>query len=210
MLTFFVKKMSFILGKKLNMTRVFTEDGVSVPVTIIEADPCVVTYVKTAEKDGYNSVQLGFGAKKHINKPEKGHLKDLGSFATLKEFRVNDLGEVKVGDKIDVSVFNPGDEIEVTGTSKGKGFQGVVKRHGFKGGPGSHGQKHTKRAPGSIGAKGPERVFKGVKMAGRTGGERSFVRGLKVVSVDKDSNMIFIKGAVPGRKGTLIEIVSQK
>ncbi len=202
--------MKFILGKKLNMTQLFDENGKVVPVTLIEVDPCTVTYLKTEEKDGYSAVQVGVGEKKNINKPEKGHLKDLGQFSVLKEFRVDNSSDYKIGDKIDLTVFEVGDEVSVAGISKGKGFQGVVKRYNFGGGPASHGQKHNLRTPGSIGALGPQKVFKGKKMPGRMGSDRVFVKGLKIVKVDADSNILAISGAVPGRRGTLIEIVSKK
>ena len=192
------------------MTQLFDESGKVVPVTLIEVDPCTVTYLKTEEKDGYSAVQIGVGEKKNINKPEKGHLKDLGQFSILKEFRVDNSSDYKIGDKIDLSVFEAGDEVSVAGVSKGKGFQGVVKRYNFGGGPASHGQKHNLRTPGSIGALGPQKVFKGKKMPGRMGSDRVFVKGLKVVKVDADSNILAVSGAVPGRRGTLIEIVSKK
>jgi len=201
--------MKFILGKKLNMTQIFNESGKVMPVTLIEVGPCTVTQIRTDEKDGYTSVQIGSFAKKKMNKPEKGHLKDLGQFALLKEFKAEDAANYNVGDKIEASVFSEGDKINVTGISKGKGFQGVVKRHGFHGGPASHGQKHTLRSPGSIGAGGIQRVFKGVKMAGRTGSDRVLVKGLKVVKVDMENNVLAVSGAVPGRVGTILEIVSK-
>ncbi|MBI3671290.1 50S ribosomal protein L3 [Candidatus Azambacteria bacterium] len=201
--------MKFIIGKKLNMTQIFDEGGKVVPVTLVEVDPCTVTQIRTEEKDGYKAVQIGSGHKKNINKPEKGHLKDLGQFLFLKEFRT-DAENYKVGDKIEISTFAVGDGVNVSGISKGKGFQGVVKRHHFSGGPGSHGQAHNLRSPGSIGAGGVQRVFKGRRMAGRTGSDRVFTKGLKVVKVDAENGILAISGALPGRKGTLVEIVSQK
>ncbi len=201
--------MKFILGKKLNMTQIFDESGKVTPVTLIEADPCTVTQVKTDKTDGYTAVQLGSFTKKKINKPEKGHFKDFGQFAVLKEFKALDAGNYNVGDKVDISVFSEGEKVNVTGISKGKGFQGVVKRHGFAGGPGSHGQKHTLRSPGSIGAGGVQKVFKGVRMAGRMGSDRILVKGLKVVKVDTENNILAVSGAVPGRKGTVLEVVAK-
>lgn len=204
--------MKFILGTKENMTEFFTEEGKAVPVTIVSAGPCVVTQVKTKEKDGYSAVQVGFGKRreKNINKAQKGHFKDLGSFRYVKEFRLEEDSSHKVGDKLQVGdIFEAGDIVRVSGTSKGKGFQGVVKRHGFAGGRRTHGQKHSEREAGSIGATGPARVFKGTKMAGRMGGDRVTEKNLKIVSVSKDSNIVFISGAVPGIRGGLIEVVKK-
>lgn len=204
--------MKFILGKKLGMSQVFDENGQVVPVTLIEAGPCWVAQVKTKEKDGYQSVQIGFEEikEKKVKKPRKGHLKKAGFkkyFRYLKEFKD---GDFKTGDKIDASLFNQGEIVKVSGISKGKGFQGVVKRHGFSGFPATHGTKHGLRAPGSIGSAFPERVFKGRKMAGRMGSDRVTTQGLKIVQIDKENNLLAVKGAVPGRKGTLLEIVTTK
>jgi len=204
--------MKFILGKKLGMSQVFDKEGRVVPVTLVKAGPCSVIQAKTKDKDGYQAVQVGFEkiSSKKVKKPQKGHFSKADSkryFRYLREFKNSDL---KTGDKIDVSVFNVGDAVRVSGISKGKGFQGVVKRYGFKGGPASHGTKHTKRAPGSIGSAFPQRVFKGKKMAGRMGSERITVKGLKIVQVDEENNLLAIKGAVPGRKGTLLEIIATK
>lgn len=203
--------MKFILGIKQNMTQVFDEDGKVHPGTLISAGPVVVVQIKGEEKDGYSAVQIGYGEKnkKNINKAQRGHFGDLGNFRYLREFRFGKnqkLENIKVGDKIDVSVFEKGDKIEVSGISKGKGFQGVVKRHGFHGGPRSHGQKHSEREPGSIGATGPQRVFKGMRMAGRMGSDRVTVKKLKVLAIDKEKNQILVLGAIPGKRGTLIEI----
>ncbi len=203
-------KMKFILGTKEKMTQVFDKEGLVYPVTVIQAGPVVVTQIKDEEKDDYSAVQVAFGEKKekNINKPLKGHFKDLGNFRYSKEFRLGkDAGEYKVGDKIDLSIFEVGDEVTVSSISKGKGFQGVVKRHGFHGGRRSHGQKHSEREPGSIGATGPQRVFKGTKMGGRMGSDRVTIKGLKIAQIDKESNQILVKGAIAGRKGTLVEIV---
>ncbi len=199
--------MKFILGKKLNMTQIFDKDGNVVPVTLVEVDDCTVVQKKTNEKDGYDAVQVGFGYKKRLNKPEKGHMKDLGQFAVLKEFK--GVFDYNVGDKIGISTFEEGDVVNVTGTSKGKGFQGVVKRYNFAGGPASHGQKHNLRTPGSIGALGPQKVFKGKKMPGRMGSNRVFVKNLRIVKIDKDNKIFAISGAVPGKRGTILEIVQK-
>ncbi|MDD5342258.1 MAG: 50S ribosomal protein L3 [Patescibacteria group bacterium] len=198
--------MKFILGKKIGMSERFQADGKVVPVTMIQAGPCPVTQVRTKEKDGYQAVQLGFGAKKKLAKPLKGHLKELGLLRYLREFRIADEIKYKTGDKITVETFEVGNTVKVTGTSKGKGFQGVVKRHHFAGGPASHGHKDNLRAPGSIGATDPGRVFKGVRMAGRMGGERVSVRNLKVVEIDKENNLLYLNGAVPGCRNSLVMI----
>lgn len=205
--------MKFILGRKLNMTQIFDKDGVVYPATLIEATPIVVTQVKTEESDGYNALQVAAGVKNpnRINKALKGHLKDLGAYADLREFRTEatdaSTSAHKVGDKIDVSQFKEGDVVTVSATSKGKGFQGVVKRHGFHGGPRTHGQKHSEREPGSIGGGLRNKVPKKMRMAGRMGGDRVTVKHLKVLSIDPASNLLYISGAVPGRRGTLVEIV---
>ncbi len=203
--------MKFILGTKVNMTQVFDETGVVHPVTVIKAGPVVVTQVKGMTKDGYSAVQVGFGEKraKNINKPLTGHMKE-GKFAHLKEFRTSPESTLAVGDTIDLSTFAAGDVVVVSSTSKGKGFQGVVKRHGFKGGPRSHGQKHSEREPGSIGGAGRDggRVAKGKRMAGRMGGDRITLKGLTIVSVKPETGEMFIRGAVPGRRGTLVEVVA--
>jgi large subunit ribosomal protein L3 len=204
--------MKFILGTKENMAEYFSEEGLVIPVTIVSATPSTVTRVFSKDKDGYDSVQVGFGAQKkeRITKGAAGAMK--GAFyKTLKEFRLkpNDISEVKEGDMIDVSAFAPGDKIIVSSISKGKGFQGVVKRHGFHGGPRTHGQKHSEREPGSIGGGLRTHVPKGMRMAGRMGSDRITQKNLQVVFVDKENNLILIKGAVAGRKGTLVEIVSR-
>lgn len=202
--------MAFILGKKLGMSQVYDDKGNVIPVTVVEAEPNTVVHIKTKDKDKYESIQVGFGTRKekNIKKPQKGHFKDLGNFSLLKEFRV-ETSDMKVGDKIDVSVFNPGDPIRVTGMTKGKGFQGVVKRHGFKGMPRSHGHRSVQRHAGSIGQRFPQHTLKGMKMAGRMGHDKLTVRGLKVVVVDKENNLLAIKGAVPGNKGGILMIQSQ-
>lgn len=200
--------MKFILGRKLNMTQIFDKEGLVHPVTLVEASPIVVSQVKTKENDGYTAVQVATGTKNpnRINKAIKGHIKDLGAFASIREFRVDNPSQ-KVGDKIDVSIFKEGDVIEVSAISKGKGFQGVVKRHGFGGGPRTHGQKHSEREPGSIGGGLRNKVPKKMRMAGRMGGDRITVKNLKVMHIDSTSNTLYISGAIPGRRGTLIEII---
>lgn len=199
--------MKFILAKKLEMTQVFRPDGTVVPVTLVQAGPCVVTQVKSADKDGVNAVQIGFLPAKKLNKPEAGHLKDLSQMSELRDFRIEDGSELKRGDAIEATVFAPGDLVHVSGVSKGKGFQGVVKRHGFAGSPASHGHKDQLRMPGSIGAGGPQHVFKGRRMAGRMGNDRVTVQKLQVVEV-RDGGILAIKGAVPGARNTVLEIVS--
>lgn len=203
--------MKFILAKKDSMTQVFNEKGVVTPVTVLSVDPIVVTQVKDVARDGYVAVQLGYGVKKekNISKSLKGHFAGKGMFAHTKEYRqVGDEVLPELGAKIDVSVFAPGDTVRVSALSKGKGFQGVVKRHGFAGGPRSHGQKHSEREPGSIGGGGRAggRVAKGMRMAGRMGNDVVTVKGLKILQVNKDENVLVISGAVPGRKGTLVEV----
>ena len=203
--------MKFILGRKLNMTQVFDKDGVVHAATLVEANPIVVTQLKTIENDGYKAVQVASGKKNpnNINKAIKGHLGDLGAFSDLREFRLDDAPEFsnKVGDKIDIAQFKEGDVIEVSAISKGKGFQGVVKRHGFGGGPRSHGQKHSEREPGSIGGGLRNKVPKKMRMAGRMGSDKITVKNLKVIHIDSASNTLYISGAIPGRRGTLVEII---
>lgn len=190
------------------MTQVFAEDRTVAPVTAIEAGPCFVTQVKREAKEGYNAVQLGFGEAKRLSSPEKGHLKKLGMLKHLREFEVEDIESVEVGQKVDVSIFRPGDLVDITGTSKGKGFQGGVKRHGFAGGPKTHGQSDRHRAPGSIGSSAtPGRVFKGIKMAGQMGNEQVTVQKLTVVEADTERNLLLVRGAVPGAKNGLLRIM---
>ena len=203
--------MKQFLGKKVGMTRIFAEDGASVPVTVIEAGPCKVTQVKTAEKDGYRALQVAFGEKRKslINKPLSGHLKKSGLEVTrwLSELKLEDGDNFEVGQSLDVSILHPGDIIKVSGTSKGLGFQGAVRRHHFAGGPKTHGQSDRHRAPGSIGASSfPSRTFRGQRMAGRMGGDTVTVKNLKVVEVDKEHNALLVKGAVPGKPNGLVKI----
>jgi len=194
-----------LLGRKIGMTQLFQDDG-EVVVTAIEAGPCFVIQVKTETKDGYNAVQLGFGEAKALSSPKKGQVKDIGQLKHLREFQVDDVKSVQVGQKVDTDVFKPGDLINVIGISKGKGFAGVVKRHHFAGGPKTHGQSDRHRAPGSIGATtSPGRVFKGMRMAGHMGDRRVTVRNLKVLNVDLKRHLLLVRGAVPGaRKGLLL------
>lgn len=199
------------------MTQIFGENGAVQPVTVLSVEPMVVSQIKTQEKDGYSAVQVGSGSRlaKNTSKPVKGHLKDVDSTAkenrnsaVLKEFRMKDVSALNKGDQISIETFEVGDKVNVSATSKGKGFQGVVKRHGFHGGPRSHGQKHSEREPGSIGGGGRKggKVIKGMRMAGRMGSDRITVKNLKIVGIDKESNEMMISGAIPGRRGTLVEI----
>lgn len=200
--------MKFIVAKKQNMTQIFDEVGNSFAATILKAEPNTITQIKNLDKDGYKAVQVGFGTKKEnkVGKAEAGRVKDLGTFEGYKEFRLEGEADLKRGDKVSVSQFEKGEEVEVSGISKGKGFQGVVKRHGFAGGPRTHGQKHSERKPGSIGVGGIQRVFKGTRMAGRMGADRVTTKNLEVLSIDADNDILILKGAVPGRKGTIIEV----
>ena len=196
-----------IIGRKLGMTQLFSGDGKAEAVTAIEAGPCTVIQVKTVAREGYNAVQLGFGEAKRLKSPQRGHLKELGQFRYLREFRVDDIEAIEVGERVDVSLFKEGDLIDITGISKGKGFAGVVKRHHFAGGPKTHGQSDRHRAPGSIGASAsPGRVFKGMRMAGHMGNERVTARHLKVLEANPDRNLLLVKGAVPGAKNGLLLI----
>jgi len=195
------------------MSQVFEEDGKVIPVTVVEVEPNVVVQVRTKEKDGYEAVQVGTGTRKikNINKPQKGHYKDLGNFETLKEFRITEAGgqELKAGDKFDASVFAVGDKVRVTGMSKGKGFAGVMKRHGFHGMPHSHGHHHVARHAGSIGQRFPQHTLPGMRMAGRMGADQVTTRGLKIVRVDVENGLLAVKGATPGYRGQLLMIQSQ-
>ena len=204
--------MKFILAKKEHMTEYFSEDGKVIPVTVLSAGPVTVTRIFEKSKDGYNSIQIGFGTelKQRINKPRAGVLKG-ALHKTLKEFRLKpgDKSEAKAGDVIDVSAIAPGDKVQVSSVSKGKGFQGVVKRHGFHGGPRTHGQKHSEREPGSIGGGLRTHVPAGMRMAGRMGSDRITQKNLQVVFVDKENNLMLVKGAISGKRGSLVEIVSR-
>ncbi|MCX6786922.1 MAG: 50S ribosomal protein L3 [Candidatus Kaiserbacteria bacterium] len=205
------EKMKFILAKKEGMTRIFAEDGRAHAGTILVADPIVVTQVKTKDgKDAYAAVQIGFGARKtkNIGKAVLGHTKGKG-YAAIREFKTDDVTEV--GTTIDASTFAVGDTVRVSGLTKGKGFAGVVKRHGFHGGPRSHGQKHSEHEAGSIGGSGGRaggRVAKGIRMAGRMGADRVTIENLKILAVDAKAGKIIVSGAVPGHRGTLLEVTS--
>ncbi|MEA3295645.1 MAG: 50S ribosomal protein L3 [Patescibacteria group bacterium] len=195
----------FLMGKKLEMTQIFDEKGNVIPVTLVESEECVITQIKTKEKDGYDATQIGFIKKtKNIKKTDKTK-----EFKHIKEFRnlkKNEKQEMKKGDKIDVSIFEQGDKVKVSGVSRGKGFQGAVKRWGFHGRNATHGVKHEQRTLGSVGCAYPQRVIKGKKMPGRMGFDRVSIKNLKIIKIDKENNLIAIKGAVPGRRGTLLEI----
>ena len=201
-----------IIGRKVGMTQIFDEKGNVIPVTVIEAGPCVVAQVKTEETDGYNAVQLGFGdvKDKHINKPEAGHFAKakLANKKHLREFRLDSIEGIKVGDEVKADVFVAGEKVDVQGTSKGKGFQGVIKRHGQSRGPMGHGSMYHRR-PGSMGSTStPGRVFKGKKLPGHMGRVTVTIQNLDVVKVDLDKNVILVKGSVPGAKGAILKIKS--
>ena len=200
--------MAGLLGKKIGMTQLYREN-LEIAVTAIEAGPCCVTQVKTVEKDKYNAVQLGFGESKKLTKAEKGHLKENRAYRYLRELRTDDVKDYQVGQKIDVTIFKPGDIVQVEGISKGKGFAGGVKRYHFRGGPKTHGQSDRHRAPGSVGSTTtPGRVFKGLRMAGHMGDRKVTVRNLEVVEVDQAKNIVLLKGAIPGGKNGLVLIES--
>lgn len=205
--------MAGLLGHKIGMTQIFNEDGIVVPVTVVQAGPCYVTQLKTEESDGYQAAQIGFYEKKEktVTKPEKGVFDKAGVKPTryLREFDFSDMAEIKVGDELKADLFKIGDLVRVSGISKGKGFQGTVKRYNFRGGPKSHGQSDRLRAPGSLGQSSyPSRVFKGIKMSGRMGTDRITLKKVVIVRVDTENNLIFLKGSVPGSKNTLLEIVN--
>lgn len=202
--------MKFLLGKKLGMSQIFKDDGTVIPVTVIEIEPNFVTQVKTKDKDGYEAIQVATGTKKKIKKVQKGHFKDLSPrfVKEVKGIKINE-ADISVGDKITESMFVDGDMVKVSGISKGKGFQGVVKRHGFSGMPFSHGHHHVLRHAGSIGQRFPQHTLKGMRMAGRMGGVKATSRGLKVVRVDAENNLLVVKGAVPGNKGGLVIVQTQ-
>ena len=196
-----------MIGKKIGMSRIFKEDGTVVPVTAIKIGPCTVIQVKTEDKEGYNAIQLGYEESKRLNKPQKGHLKGNGDFRYLREFRVDDLAEVEVGQQITVDIFEPGERVDVIGTSKGRGFAGVVKRHHFAGSPKTHGTKDQHRTSGSVGGGTyPGKTWKGQRMAGHMGNSRVTVKGLEVVQANPDRNILLIKGAVPGHRNSLVLI----
>ena len=196
-----------ILGRKLGMTQLFESDGKAVPVTVIETSPNVVVQVKTKDNDGYEAIQVGFGDRKRVNSPQKGHMKNLGQFRYLRELKVDNASEWEAGKTVTVDIFQPGDLVDVSGASKGRGFAGVMKRHNFHGGPKTHGQSDRARAPGSIGAgTSPGRVIKGKKMAGHMGTNQVTVKSLKVVRSDAAKGILIVRGAVPGNEGALVKV----
>jgi large subunit ribosomal protein L3 len=203
--------MAGLIGRKIGMTQIFDNNGLSIPVTVIQAGPCYVVQVKTTEKDGYDAVQLGYGAEKEKNatKPVIGHFAKAGIAVRkyLMEFDFSDTEAPELGAEVNAEIFKPGQEVEISGVSKGKGFQGTVKRHGFGGGSKTHGQSDRLRAPGSLGqGSSPSRVFKGFKMSGRMGGDRRTLKSAEIVRVDAENNLIFVKGPLPGTKNSIIEI----
>lgn len=198
-----------LLGTKLGMTQVFGEGGVTIPVTVIQVGPCYVTQIKTAERDGYNAIQLAYGETRKLTRPERGHLRKAGvpPMRYLREFRVTNPTDYRLGQQLTVSIFRPGEKVDVIGTSKGRGFAGVVKRHGFAGGPRTHGQSDRLRAPGSIGSgTTPGRVLKGLRMAGHMGNERVTIKNLEIVRVDPERNLLLVKGSVPGHIKGLVMV----
>lgn len=196
-----------IIGRKLGMTQMFRDSGKAEAVTAVVAGPCTVIQLKKDSKEGYNAAQLGFGEAKKMKSARKGHLKEMGNYRYLREIRLTDTKGIKVGDSVDVSLFEPGDIIDITGISKGKGFAGVVKRYNFAGGPKTHGQSDRHRAGGSIGAgTSPGRVLKGTKMPGHMGNEQVTARKLEVIQVDSEKNIMLVKGAVPGAKNGILLI----
>lgn len=201
--------MKAILGKKVGMTQMFTAEGKAIPVTVIQAGPCPVVQTKTTDNDGYEAIQIGFDEIKEVraNKPQKGHFAKAGAKVTryLREFRVENASEYQLGQEIKVDIFAAGDAVDVTGTSKGKGFQGPIKRHGQSRGPETHGSKYHRRT-GSVGALGPNRIFIGHHLPGRMGGEKITVQNLEVVKVDVENNLILIKGSIPGAKKSLVTV----
>jgi len=195
------------LGKKIGMTQIFRENGRVVPVTVIQAGPCVVTQVKTKETDGYEAVQLGFGDVKRRNKPESGHLKNSRLSQYLREVATDDTSAFEVGQAIGVDIFESGEKVDVIGTSKGRGFAGVMKRWNFGGGPRTHGQSDRARAPGSIGGgTTPGKVYKGLKMGGHMGNRRVTVKGLEIIEIDTERNLLLVKGGIPGATNSLVQI----
>jgi large subunit ribosomal protein L3 len=203
--------MSGLIGKKLGMTRIFDEKGNDVQVSVIQTGPCFVTEIRTKDRHGYDALQLGFEEKrdKSVKQPERGHFKKSGvkPMRYLREFRTFDVSQFKLGDVIKADIFQVGEEVKVIGISKGKGFQGVVKRHHFGGGPVGHGQSDRQRAPGSVGGSSyPSRVFKGMRMAGQMGNARVTVRNLKIVRVDAENNIVMVRGGIPGARNGMVLI----
>ena len=197
-----------LIGRKIGTTQVFRESGEAICVTVVEAGPCTVTQIKTADKDGYDAVQLGYQDVRRLNKPRTGHLKSSGGqFRFLREVDADDLSEIEVGQTVDAGLFTEGDIVNATGLSKGRGFAGVIKRHGFHGGPKTHGQSDRHRAPGSIGAGStPGHVLKGMKMAGHMGNAKVTIRKLEVIQADPGRNLLLVKGALPGARNSLVMI----
>jgi large subunit ribosomal protein L3 len=200
----------FILGVKLGMSQIFDDNSKIIPVTLVQAGPCHVLQVRNQEKDNYNAIQLGFLPKRKNNKPGIGHVKKSNAksagFRYVREFKLKDVTQTKIGEKIDINTFAKGDKLQVTGISKAKGFQGVVKRHNFRGAPASHGTKHAHRQGGSIGATGPARVFKGTKMAGRMGADTITIKNILVVDIIEKGNILVLKGATPGNNKSLLKM----
>lgn len=196
-----------IFGRKIGMTQLFEENGDAVPVTVIDTSANVVVQVKTSDTDGYNAVQVGYGQRKKVNEPMKGHLRNLGKFAHLGEMKVDDIGKWEQGAKVGCEIFEVGDLVDVSGATIGRGFTGVVKRWGFRGGPKTHGQSDRLRAPGSVGAgTSPGKVWKGLKMAGHMGTEQATVKSLKVVRTDPAKGVLMVRGSVPGNNGKIVKI----
>ena len=205
-------KINGIIGKKLGMSLIYDDSGNMLPVTLVQAGPCTVTQVKTLAKDGYDSVQIGFSESKNLNSPQSGHQKRSGGqFSVLQEFRADDPDQIEVGQKITTEIFEENEKIKVSGTTKGRGFSGGVRRYGFKGGPKTHGQSDRHRAVGSIGAgSSPGRVWPGTRMPGRYGNEKATIKGLSIAKIDAKNNILVIKGSIPGHNGSNVRIEIQK
>lgn len=210
---FFISRkisMKYILGKKLEMTQKYKEDGTVIPVTVVTAGPCFITQIKSQEKDGYQATQIGYSERKKLNKAQAGHLKGLKNLRYFKEFKIEtgDKNEYQKGQEINVSIFSKGEKVKVTGVSKGRGFQGIVKRHRFSGAPKSHGTKDQLRHSGSVGAKGVAHTFKGTRMGGRMGSEQVTISNLEIIDIDPVKNLLYIKGAIPGSRNSLVEVMA--
>ena len=205
-------KINGIIGKKLGMSLIYDDSGNMLPVTLVQAGPCTVTQVKTLAKDGYDSVQIGFSESKNLNSPQSGHQKRSGGqFSVLQEFQADDPDQIEVGQKITTEIFQENEKIKVSGTTKGRGFSGGVRRYGFKGGPKTHGQSDRHRAVGSIGAgSSPGRVWPGTRMPGRYGNEKATIKGLSIAKIDSKNNILVIKGSIPGHNGSNVRIETQK
>ena len=205
-------KINGIIGKKLGMSLIYDDNGNMLPVTLVQAGPCTVTQVKTLAKDGYDSVQIGFSESKNLNSPQSGHQKRSGGqFSVLQEFQADDPDQIEVGQKIKTEIFEENEKIKVSGTTKGRGFSGGVRRYGFKGGPKTHGQSDRHRAVGSIGAgSSPGRVWPGTRMPGHYGNEKATIKGLSIAKIDAKNNILVIKGSIPGHNGSNVRIETQK